>query len=85
MPVVLHLVPQTNWQSLQDAAVLLQSESDLLTLPNAVPSSLSQMLPVDTHTSCYANRAAASDLMHHMEHSLVVVDQTCICFSLAAT
>jgi len=85
MPVVLHLAPQTNWQSLQDAAVLLQSESDLLTLPDAAPSSLSRMLPADTHTSCQANRAAASDLMHDVEHSLVAADQTCICSSLVAT
>ena len=69
MPVVLHLVTQTDWQSLQDAAVLLQSESDLLTLPNAAPSSLPRMLPADTHIICQAIKAAASDLMHDVEHS----------------
>ena len=55
MPVVLHLVTQTDWQSLQDAAVLPQVESDLLKLPNAALSNLPRMLPADTHTSCQAN------------------------------
>ena len=59
MPVVSHLVTQTDWQSLQDAAVLLQSESDLLTLPNAAPSSLPRMLPADTDTVCTGKQSSS--------------------------
>jgi hypothetical protein len=51
MPVVLHLVTQTDWQSLQDAAVLPQVESDLLKLPNAALASLPRMLPADTQVA----------------------------------
>ena len=51
MPVVLHLVTQTDSQSLQDAAVLPQVESDLLKLPNAALASLPRMLPADTQVA----------------------------------